>query len=336
MRKLLNDPFEVVDEMLEGVAAAYPAHVELTPSRRGLVSTHPAHRRRVAIVVGGGSGHEPAFFGYIGPGLADGAAAGNVFASPSATPIVEVAELVHRGSGVLLLYGNYEGDVMNFEMAGELLAERGVPTRHLRVTDDLASAPPEDADHRRGVAGDVLVLKVAGARADEGASLVDVHAAAAHGNARTRTIGIGLGPCTVPAAGRPTFDLPDGTMDVGMGVHGEPGLSRRPLASADELADELVELLLAELEPAEGEAAWVLVNTLGATPLMEGFVFLRRVLQRLRSTGISVHRARVGEYITSLEMAGLSLTLMSLDDELRRLVDAPARALAMPSLGDPW
>jgi dihydroxyacetone kinase len=333
VRKLLNDPFDVVDEMLDGVAAAYSAQVELTPSGRGLVSKHRADTRHVAIVVGGGSGHEPAFFGYLGPGFADGAAAGNVFASPSATPIVEVAERVHRDAGVLLLYGNYEGDVMNFEMAGELLAEHGVPTLHLRVTDDLASAPAEHADQRRGVAGDVLVLKVAGARADERASLVEVHAAAAQANARTRTIGIALGPCTVPAAGRPTFDLPEGTMEVGMGVHGEPGLSRRPLESANEVADELVQLLLAELEP---DAAYVLVNTLGATPLMEGFVFLRRVLQRLRRSGVSVHRARVGEYITSLEMAGLSLTLMSLDDELRRLVDAPGRALAMPPLDDPW
>jgi phosphoenolpyruvate---glycerone phosphotransferase subunit DhaK len=336
VRKLLNDPFAVVDEMLEGIAAAYANQLQLTPSRRGLVSTHRAETRRVAIVTGGGSGHEPAFFGYLGPGYADGAAAGNVFASPSATPIVEVAELVHRGAGVLMLYGNYEGDVMNFEMAGELLAERGVPTRHARVTDDLASASPEQADDRRGVAGDVLVLKVAGARADEGASLVDVHTAAAHANERTRTMGIGLGPCTVPAAGRPTFDLPEGTMDVGMGVHGERGLSRRPLASADDVAAEMVDLLLAELEPGDGEAAWVLVNTLGATPLMEGFVFLRSVLERLHRTGVSVHRTRVGEYITSLEMAGLSLTLMSLDDELRRLMDAPARALAMPPLDDPW
>jgi dihydroxyacetone kinase-like protein len=336
VQKLLNDPFAVVDEMLEGVAAAYAPQVDLTPSRRGLIATRRADTRRVSIVMGGGSGHEPAFFGYIGPGFADGAAAGNVFASPPATPIVEVAELVHRDAGVLLLYGNYEGDVMNFEMAGELLAERGVPTHHLRVTDDLASAPPERAEDRRGVAGDVLVLKVAGARADEGASLAEVHAAAAHANARTRTIGIGLGPCTVPAAGRPTFELPDGTMDVGMGVHGEPGIARRPLASANEVADELVDRLLAELEPGNEESVWVLVNTLGATPAMEGYVFLRGVLQHLRRAGASVHRARVGEYITSLEMAGLSLTLMSLDEELRHLVDAPGRALAMPPLDDPW
>jgi phosphoenolpyruvate---glycerone phosphotransferase subunit DhaK len=336
VRKLVNDPFAVVDEMLDGVAAAYPKQVELTASRRGLVSTQQADGRRVGIVVGGGSGHEPGFFGYLGPGFADGAASGNVFAAPSATPIVEVAERVDRGAGVLLLYGNYDGDAMNFEMAGELLAERGISTLHLRVSDDLASAPPDRASRRRGVAGDVLVLKVAGARADEGASLEEVHAAAAHANSRTRTVGVGLGPCTIPAAGRPTFDLPDGMMEVGIGVHGEAGLSRRPLAAADDVADELVDLLVAELVPRDGDAAWVLVNTLGATPSMEGYIVLRRVVQRLADTGVHVHRARVGEYITSLEMAGLSVTIMLLDDELRRLVDAPGRALAMPPLDDPW
>ncbi len=322
--------------MVDGLEAAYPGQIEVTGTRRGIVSTARADARRVAIVTGGGSGHEPAFFGYVGPGFADGAALGNVFASPPATPIVEVAERTHRGEGVLFLYGNYEGDVMNFEMAAELLADRGIRTLHLTVTDDLASAPAQERERRRGVAGDVFVLKVAGARADEGASLDEVHAAGAHANARTRTVGIGLGPCTVPAAGRPTFDLPEGTMGVGMGVHGEPGLARRPLAPADAVADELLELVLGELEPAAGESVWVLVNTLGATPLMEGLVVLRRVSQRLGELGLPVHRARVGEYITSLEMAGLSLTVMVLDDELRRLMDAPGRALAAPPLDEPW
>jgi len=336
MRKLLNDPFAVVDEMIEGLAAAYPSQIRLTASRRGVVSTARDPARRVGVVTGGGSGHEPAFFGYVGPGFADGAALGNVFASPSATPIVEVAEEVDRGAGVLFLYGNYDGDVMNFEMAGELLAERGIESLHLTVTDDLASAPAGEEARRRGVAGDVLVLKVAGARADEGASLHDVHAAAAHANARTRTVGVGLGPCTVPAAGRPTFELPEGLMDVGMGVHGEAGLSRRALAPADEVADELLELLLAELRPGSGDSAVVVVNTLGATPLMEGLVVLRRVAQQLSRQGIAVHRSRVGEFITSLEMTGLSLTVMCADDELRRLVDAPGRALLMPPLDLPW
>jgi dihydroxyacetone kinase-like protein len=334
MRKLLNDPFAVVDEMVDGLESAYPRQVAVTSSRRGILTRKRRPGRRVGVVTGGGSGHEPAFFGYVGPGYADGAALGNVFASPSAAPIVEIVERVDSGAGVLLVYGNYEGDVMNFEMASDLLDERGIRTRHLAVCDDVASAPAGLRERRRGVAGDVFVLKAAGARADEGAPLEDVWAAAAHANERTRTVGVGLGPCVVPAAGRPTFELPEGQMDVGMGVHGEAGLSRRPLATADAVADELLDLLLAELEP-EG-SVWVLVNTLGATPLLEALVVLRRVTFRLAALGIPVHRCRAGEYVTSLEMAGLSLTLVALDDELRRLLDAPGRALAAPPLDEPW
>ena len=326
MRKLVNDPFAVVDEMVDGLEAAFAGQLEVTPSRRGVVATARSGSRRVAVVTGGGSGHEPAFFGYIGPGFADGAALGNVFASPSATPIVEVAERAHRGDGVLFVYGNYEGDRMNFEMASELLQERGIRTLHLRVTDDVSAG--------RGVAGMVFVFKAAGARADEGASLEDVHAAAAHANERTRTVGVGLGPCIVPAAGRPTFELPEGTMDIGMGVHGEAGLSRRPLGRADEVTDELLELLVDELRP-DGPV-WVLVNTLGATPLMEGLLVLRHATRQLAELGIPVHRARAGEYVTSLEMAGLSLTLCALDERLARLLDAPGRTLAAPPLDDPW
>jgi phosphoenolpyruvate---glycerone phosphotransferase subunit DhaK len=336
MRKLINDPFAVVDEMVDGLAVAFPERIELTPSHRGVVSTRRADSRRVGIVVGGGSGHEPAFFGWIGPGLADGAALGNVFASPSARPIVEVAEQVDRDAGVLFVYGNYEGDVMNFEMASELLDERGIPTLHVRVSDDVASAPPDSRAGRRGVAGDIAVLKVAGARADEGASLEEVHRAATHANDRTRTAGVGLGPCIVPAAGRATFELPDGWMDVGMGVHGEAGLNRTRLAAADDVADLLLDLVLPELPLDASSPVWVLVNTLGATPLMEALIVLRAVARRLDGLGIRLHAAFAGEYITSLEMAGLSLTLIAMDDDLARLLDAPAHGLLMPSLRGPW
>jgi dihydroxyacetone kinase-like protein len=336
VRKLINDPFDVVDEMIEGLRCAYPTQIEVTPSGRGVISTRRAEQRRVAIVTGGGSGHEPAFYGYVGPGLADGAAVGNVFASPSARPIVEVAEQVHRGAGVLFVYGNYEGDVMNFEMASELLEERGIPTRQAVVTDDVASAPAAERGRRRGVAGDVFVLKAAGARADEGASLEDVRLAAMHANERTRSAGVGLGPCTVPAAGQPTFDLPEGSMDIGMGVHGEAGLRRGDLLPADEVAGMLLELVLADLPVDQGALAWLLVNTLGATPLMEAFIVLRAVSKQLDQLGIDVRRALVGEYITSLEMAGLSLTVALTDGELDRLFEAPAQALSAPPLKPPW
>jgi dihydroxyacetone kinase-like protein len=336
MRKLINDPFAVVDEMVDGLEIAFPGQIELTASRRGVVSTQSADTRRVGIIVGGGSGHEPAFFGWIGPGLADGAALGNVFASPPARPIVEVAERIDRGAGVLFLYGNYEGDVMNFEMAGELLAERGIPTLHVPISDDVASAPPENSAGRRGVAGDVPVLKAAGARADEGGSLEDVQRAALHANDRTRTAGVGLGPCIVPAAGHATFELSEGWMDVGMGVHGEAGLNRTRLATADAVSDVLLDLVLPELPLEDSSPVWVLVNTLGATPMMEALIVLRAVARRLDGHGVALHAAFAGEYITSLEMAGLSLTLTAVDDELARLLGAPARSLLMPSLLARW
>ncbi len=216
VRKLINDPFDAVDDMLGGLLAMFPGIVELTESGRGAVLARRSPRR-VAVIVGGGSGHEPAFLGYLGQGLADAAAVGNVFASPAATPAVECARAVAGEDGVLFLYGNYEGDIMNFGMATELLADEGIDARTVLVTDDVVSAAP--AAERRGVAGDAVVFKAAGARADEGGSAADVVAAAMHANARTRSVGVGLGPCTVPTAGRPTFELPDGEMDIGMGVH---------------------------------------------------------------------------------------------------------------------
>ncbi len=334
MKKFLNDPFAVVDEMIDGLQAAFADQIELTASRRGVLSRARNPERRVAVITGGGSGHEPAFFGFVGPGYADGAAVGNIFASPSATPIIELAERVDRGEGVLFVYGNYEGDVMNFEMASEVLEGRGIRTLHIRVCDDLASDSEARRDLRRGLAGDVLVLKVAGARADQGTSLDDVYLSAEKANDRTRTVSVALSACTVPASGTPTFELPEGMMDVGMGAHGEPGIARRVLATADEIADELLASILSELRPSG--AVFALINTLGATPLSEGLVVLRRVAQSLSEQHIPLHRARIGEYVTSLEMTGLSLTITALDRELCGLLDAPARSLAAPPLDEPW
>lgn len=330
MRKLLNDPFDAVDEMLDGIELALDGRVRRLASGRGLVRTQRHPGRRVGIVTGGGSGHEPAFLGYVGSGVADGAAVGNVFASPAANPIVEVGEAVNAGEGVLFVYGNYEGDIMNFGLGAEFLADAGIPTETALVTDDVASAPSPAA--RRGVAGSVVVLKAAGARADEGAGLEDVLAAARAANDRTRTVGVGLGPCVVPTAGLATFQIAEGEMDIGMGIHGEAGLRRVPISRAEDLARELVTMILEDRPPAEGERLLVLVNTLGATPLMEGYVVLRGVTEALRSAGVAVHRSLVGEYVTSLEMTGLSLTLVSLDDELRRLLDAPSAPLIGPPI----
>ena len=228
MRKLLNDPFAAVEEMVEGILVAYGDVIEATPSGRGLVFTQPAAGRRTRIVTGGGSGHEPAFFGYLGQGLADGVAVGNVFASPSAEPVLELAERLAPADGVLFVYGDYDGDIMNFGMAADLLADRGIASDTVLVTDDVASRPARGDRRAPGVAGDVVVLKAAGARADEGAGLAEVADAARHANARTRTVGVGLGPCIVPTAGVATFDLPEGEMDIGMGVHGESGVAASP------------------------------------------------------------------------------------------------------------
>jgi dihydroxyacetone kinase-like protein len=331
MRKLLNDPFAAVDEMLDGVLVAHAGEVVRTQGGRGLVTASRAAGRRAGVITGGGSGHEPAFLGYVGSGLADGVAVGNVFASPAPRPAVEVARAIGAPDGVLFIYGNYEGDVMNFGLAAELLAAEGIASQTVLVTDDVVSAArPQE---RRGVAGDLIVLKAAGARADEGASLAQVADAARHANDKTRSAGVGLGPCTVPTAAAPTFELPEGEMDIGMGVHGEAGIGRAPLASADEVADELLELVLADLPGPASEPLLVMVNTLGATPLMEGYLVLRRIAAQLARRGRVLHRALAGEYITSLEMAGLSLTITGLDDELLRLLDAPATTLAGLPLG---
>jgi dihydroxyacetone kinase-like protein len=330
--KLLNDPFRAVDEMLAGVLCANGSSVSLLPSGRGAVLT-PIRGRQTGVMFGGGSGHEPAFLGYLGPGLADGVPVGNVFASPSARPIAEIARHLRRPDGVVFIYGNYEGDVMNFGLAAELLAEEGIATQTVVVTDDVASAPKGQERERRGVAGDVIVLKAAGARADEGGSIADVSDAALRANDRTRTVGVGLSPCTLPTAEAPNFEIPTGQMDIGLGVHGEAGIERIPIGTADEVADRLVGLILTDRPPAEGETAHVLINTLGATTMMEAFIVLRRVQARLDEEGVPMHRALVGEYITSLEMAGLSLTITWLDDELMRLLDAPALPLFGPS---PW
>jgi len=330
---LVNDPFEVVDDMLAGVLAANAGRVALTEGGRGVYALDASPRRRTAVIVGGGSGHEPAFLGWVGPGFADGAAVGNVFASPSADPAVELAHALRRPDGVLFLFGNYEGDVMNFAMAGALLADEGTQTRTVLITDDIASGPADAAHRRRGVAGGVIVTKVVGALADTGAGLADVEAMARHVNARTRTIGLALSSCHLATAPRPTFDLPEGQADFGIGVHGEAGLRRQDLGSADQTADALVDALLDDLGPADaGSRGAVVINTFGATPLAEAFVVLARVHRRLSAAGMDVAYADAGAYLTSLQMAGLSVTVSLLDEETEPLYAAPGRPLLLPPL----
>ena len=323
MQKILNDPEPFVDEMLEGILAAHPNQLR-RPSARAIVRADAPVGNKVGIATGGGSGHLPVFMGYVGRGLIDGAAVGNIFASPSSDDMLDVTRAISAGKGVLYLYGNYGGDRLNFDLAAELAADEGIEVRTILGADDVASAPPERAATRRGIAGIFFLYKVAGAAAARGDSLDEVVAVTERAAAGTRTMGVALSPCTIPAAGVPTFELPVGQMEIGMGIHGEPGVRRGPLETADAIARELTSTILADLPYRRGDEVGVLVNGLGATPKEELYILYRSVARILGDEGIGVHRVWAGEYATSLEMAGASVTLIRLDDELRTLVDAPA------------
>lgn len=321
-QKLINDGNAAVDEMLAGVLAAHPDHLwRPDHAPRAVIARHGPRPGKVALVIGGGSGHEPTFLGFVGQGLADAAAIGNVFASPPPQPAVDAALAANGGAGILFMYGNYAGDVMNFDMASELLEMEGIEARTVLTTDDIASSPIRAK--RRGVAGNVFIFKAAGAAADLMLPLDEVERIARHANARTYTMGVALSSCSLPQTRRPSFDLPVGEMEIGMGIHGEPGVRRGPLRPADEVTDEIMDALLAEMGAAPGDRVAVLVNSLGATPLMELYILYARVAERLSQAGLSVHKALVGPYCTSLDMAGASITLMHLDDELTRLIDHP-------------
>ena len=324
MQKFLNDPDRFVDEMLEGILAAHPDRLRAADDPRAIVRADAPVSGKVAIATGGGSGHLPLFMGYVGDGLADGAAIGNVFASPSADQMLAVTRAIHGGAGVLYMYGNYGGDILNFDLAAELAADEGIEVRTLLGADDVASAPKGSEERRRGIAGTFFLYKVAGARAAEGASLAEVYDVTDRASRNMRTMGVALSPCIIPAAGRATFELPAGEMEIGMGIHGEPGVRRGPLETADEIGEELTASILDDLGLAAGDRIGVLVNGLGATPKEELYILYRKVAEVLATRSIDVHRVWVGEYATSLEMAGASISVIRLDDELTRLLDAPA------------
>jgi dihydroxyacetone kinase-like protein len=321
--KLINDPYRVTIETIEGYVAAFPDRVKRA-GNQSVVRANCPIRGKVGVVIGGGSGHEPLFMGYLGKGFADGCAVGNIFTSPSPEIILDATRAVSGGAGVIYLYGNYSGDVMNFDIAAEEAGEQGIDVFTVTVTDDVASAPKEDLRRRRGIAGDFFVFKAAGARADQGATLEEVVAAARKANDNTRSIGVALSSCTIPASGKPIFHMENGEIEIGMGIHGEPGQARQKIASADTITGIMVQRVLDDLPFRRGDEVAVLVNGLGATPLSELYIVFRRAAEILRDAGIRIHRSYVGEYSTSLEMAGCSVTLIRLDDELRELVDYPA------------
>ncbi len=327
MKKIINDPDLFVQEMLEGLLKAHPDQLTFAADNpHSIVRAGAPVQGKVALATGGGSGHLPVFLGYVGKGLLDGCAVGDVFASPSSETMLEVVQRIHGGKGVLFIYGNYGGDVMNFDMAAELADMDGITVHTVLVRDDVASAPPEEADRRRGVAGMVFAFKIAGAKADLGGSLDEVEAVTRHALDNIRTMGVALSPCTVPAAGRPTFTIDDDEMEIGMGIHGEPGIKREKLQTADEIAERMTHAILADMPLQSGDRVAVMVNGLGATPPEELYILYRKTHGLLVESGVTIHRAYVGEFATSMEMAGASLTLFRLDDELADLLDHPAQS----------
>ncbi len=324
MKKIINEAADFVSEMLDGVIKAHPDHLTYQDDIHSIVWADSPVEGKVALATGGGSGHLPVFLGYIGKGMLDGCAVGDVFASPSADQILSVTQRINGGKGVVYIYGNYGGDIMNFDMASEMANMDDIPVRTVLVKDDVASAPPEEADRRRGVAGMVFAFKVAGAKADKGGSLEEVVKLTERALANTRTMGVALSPCIVPLAGKPTFTLTDDEMEIGMGIHGEPGMKREKMQSADEITERMTNTILEDLKYQAGDKLAVMVNSLGATPPEELYVMYRKVHQMLADKDITVHRAYVGEYATSMEMAGASLTFFRLDDELTELLDHPA------------
>ncbi|BCW17682.1 D-erythrulose kinase [Arthrobacter sp. NtRootA9] len=326
MTKIFNDPSEFAEEALAGFCDIHSGLVRQVPG--GAVRRYRPARPKVAVLAGGGSGHYPAFAGLIGTGFADGAVVGNIFTSPSAQQAYTVAKAAESGAGVVFTYGNYAGDVMNFGMASERLATEGIAVENVLVTDDIASAPPSDMAKRRGIAGDFTVFKVMGAAAENGADLAEVVRLGRKANSLTRTIGSAFAGCTFPGADAPLFTLPEGQMGLGLGIHGEPGLHDTDLPSAKELGQELVARLLSETPPNAGDRIAVILNGLGSTKHEELFVLWATVAPLLRAAGYTLVMPEVGELVTSLDMAGVSLTVTWLDDELEPLWVAPAETPA--------
>ncbi len=322
MTLLYDDPHTFTDDMLEGFLDVHRQTVVGVPG--GVVRAVETPPGKVAVVVGGGSGHYPAFCGVVGAGFADGAVVGNIFTSPSTQDAYSVGKAVAGSGGLLFSTGNYAGDVMNFTLAQERLRREGIDTRVVFVTDDIASAPASETGRRRGIAGDFVVFKVAGAAAEEGYDLDGVERVARHANDRTRTLGVAFGGCTMPGADQPLFDVPTGQMGVGLGIHGEPGVSEDTLPRAAELAQRLVAGVVAERPDGAGNRVGAILNGLGTTKYEELFVVWRTVARLLAEQGLDVVEPEVGELVTSLDMAGCSLTLVFLDDELERLWRAPA------------
>lgn len=328
MQKIINDPSLVVDQMLEGFVKANSDLVSTTENERVLKYKNAPVKGKVGVVTGGGSGHKPAFVGYIGRNMVDAVAVGELFSSPPSQMFYDAIREADAGAGVAILYGNYAGDNMNVAMAIEQAEDDGIVVGKVVANDDVPSAPSSDRSRRRGVAGEILMWKVGGAKAAMGGSLEEVLAVAQKAIDNTRSMGVGLSPCILPEVGHPNFTIEPGTMEVGIGHHGEPGIEVTPLESAGQIARRMCDVILPDLPFKSGDEVVVLVSGLGSTPLMEQYILYGEVEKILESKGIKVHKSLVGNYFTSLEMAGATLSVMRLDDELKECFDYEADAVS--------
>jgi dihydroxyacetone kinase-like protein len=325
MQRFINDPDQVVEDTVKGFVKAHSDIVRLAENPRVVVARQAPVAGKVGVVTGGGSGHEPAFIGYTGRNMLDAVAVGELFSSPTAKSFHDAIRAADGGKGVVVLYGNYAGDNMNVKMATKLAAKDGIEVATVVANDDVCSAPASEREKRRGVAGEIFMWKVGGAKAATGASLEEVRAAAQKAIDRCRSIGVGLGPCTLPAVGHPNFRIEPGTMEVGIGHHGEPGVRVEPLKTAEEVARDMVKIVLDDHGLPEGTEVAVLVSGLGATPLNELYILNDTIESEISARGLKIRKTWIGNYFTSLEMVGATLTVMALDDELKTLLDVETR-----------
>ena len=324
MKKIINKPSDFVEESIEGLVKSHPEIYSFAPDNKRVIARAEKASNKVGIISGGGSGHLPVFTGYVGKGLLDSCAVGSVFASPSVDQIASAIRNANNGNGILCIIGNYGGDVMNFEMACEIVTSEGIKTKTVIVADDIASASNEEKSKRRGIAGMIFVFKVAGSIAETGASLEKTFNIASSANNNIRTLGVALSPCILPEAGKPTFEIKGDEIEIGMGIHGEPGIKREKLRSADQLSDDLCKRILGDYKLNAEDQVSIMINSLGATPLEELYIVSKRVHENFSKLQIEITKSYVGRYATSMEMAGMSITIFKLDDELKKYLSAPS------------
>ncbi len=330
MQRIINDPSLVVEDMLKGFAKCHKDIIHVDEENpRVVISNTALDKKKVGIITGGGSGHKPAFIGYCGKNMVDAVAVGEIFSSPTAKSFYDCIRAVDQGMGVACLYGNYAGDNMNVKMAMELAEDDDIVVKTVVANDDVASASKSEINKRRGVAGEIFMWKVGGAKANQGASLDEVIKAAQKAIDNTRSVGVGLAPCTIPANGKPNFIIEPGTMEFGIGHHGEPGVKVEKLGTAAEMAVELTNMVVNDKPFVNGDEVAVLVSGLGATPVMEQYIFFDNVEKELSTRGIKIYKAYVGNYFTSLEMNGITLSIMKLDDELKACIDEEVETMGL-------